>query len=165
MRMDSQGRAGFQLIELAVVLVIIGIFLSAAIPSFTHGNSWRRLEGAARQMGTRMQAARMQAICRRTPYRMIVDRDAGTYAFERLRDDSTWVSDPEGSFQIEGVAATSIAIGGSDSADEILFETRGTVRAEDSPVLIRFFNAAEDTATLALVRTGRVSIRMARASS
>ena len=42
-----------------------------------------------------MQTARMQAVCRRTPYRMIVDRNGQTYAFERRQDDSTWVADPD----------------------------------------------------------------------
>jgi type II secretion system protein H len=151
---------GFQLIELMVVLVVLGIVLAAAVPNFTHRNSWARIEGAAREMSARMQTARSKAVAQRVPYRLVLDRYGPSYVFERRQDDSTWVRDPDRVFEVEGTAGMTTSLGGDPAANEIYFETRGTVRDEDSPAEVRFTNAGNDTATVRLVRTGRVTVHM-----
>jgi type II secretion system protein H len=162
-RREHEG--GFQLVELAVVLVIFGILMAVATPSLNRGNSWRRIEGAARDLGARMQSARQASICARVPYRMVLDREGARYAFERQQQDSSWVRSPDVVFPLEGAAEFRAIIGGSESATLIRFETRGTVQEDDSPVLIRLFDAQNDTATVSMVRTGRVTVRMSRAAS
>ena len=55
-------------------------------------------------------------------------------------------------------------VGGNTGASEVVLETRGTVRAQDAPTQIQFIDHVNDTATVVLVRTGRVSVRMFRAT-
>src|SRR5512135_608150 len=97
--------AGFQLVELMVVLVIFGMVLAAAVPSFVQRNSWQRSEGAAREMGARISIAREMTIGRRIPYRLVLNRPNHSYTFERQESDSSWVRDPDRVFQAEGVTA------------------------------------------------------------
>lgn len=167
MRISSRRRRarqdGFQLVELAVALVIVGIMLAAAVPSFRQGNSWRRVQGAGREMSSRVSMARQKAILRRTSYRMNLDRSAMTYSFERQEDDSSWVSDPDQVYQIEGCQEVTSEIGGSTTADQIVFEVQGTIEAEDAPAEIALANERGDVATVAVVRTGRVTLRMSAA--
>lgn len=154
------GSFGFTLVEMAVVLIILSIILVAAIPSFSAKNARSRAEGAARQLAARMELARQKAIARRVPYRLVLDAGARTYRFETQDTDSTWAAEPDQTYEIEGVENLDCEIGGSPTADEVYFETRGTIRSEDSPTEIRFISALNDTATLSLVRTGRVSVLM-----
>jgi Tfp pilus assembly protein FimT len=140
--------------------VVLGIVLATAVPNFTRRNSWGRIEGAAREMSTRMQTARAKAVAQRVPYRLVMDPDGQSYYFERQQDDSTWVSDPDKVYQVEGAAGMTTRVGGDPEADEIYFESRGTVRDEDSPAEVRFISATNDTATVVLVRTGRVTVHM-----
>jgi len=99
-------RAGFQLIELMVVLVIFGIIIAVAVPSLTRRTTYHRIEGSARELSVRMQTARQKAVSRRVPYRMILNTPSGAYQFERQMDDSTWVQDPAEIYTFEASAET-----------------------------------------------------------
>jgi type II secretion system protein H len=157
--------SGYTLIEMVVVMAIFGLMLAMALPSMTRGNSWRRVDGAGRDLAARMQLARQMAVLRRAPYRMTLDREAQTYSFERQEDDSTWVPDPNRAYPFEGIWRVTSRIGGSVSADQILFETRGTVRTEDAPAEIYLTNEHGDRSAVTMVRTGRVTSRMTRGDS
>ncbi len=157
-----RARAGYQLIELAVVLVIVGLALAAATPSFTRRNAWNRLEGDARELSARVAETRQKAVTRRTPYRMVLSTADATYRFERRDTDSTWVREPDRVYTAVGTSELFVEVDGSavlDSA-EFVFETRGTLRDEDVPARLEFVNSRGDTAAVSLVRTGRVTVRM-----
>jgi type II secretion system protein H len=153
--------AGFSLIEVMVVLIVIGVVLAAAVPSVTERNARNRSEGAARQLSARMQIARQMAVSQRVPYRMTIDPAGGEYWFERQDDDSTWTMDPDRVFVIEGVDDVRTNIGGQEGETEVRFQTRGTLEADDSPALITIISTNADTANLSMVRTGRATVRMA----
>jgi len=161
-RARDAGRRGFQLVELAVVLVILGLALAAATPSFTRRNAWNRLEGAGRELSARVAETRQKAVTRRTPYRLVLSTIDGTYRFERRDTDSTWVREPDRLFTATGASEVLVDVDGSSVADsaEFVFEPRGTVRDGDVPARLALINTRGDTATVSLVRTGRVTIRM-----
>ena len=148
-------RAGFNLVELMVTLVIIRIVVAAAVPNFTERNERYRVEGQAKELGIRIQLARQRAVAERTPYRMNIDTGDRAYYFEKQDTDSTWVMSPDMVYEIEGVYDMDLTIGGQQSETIVRFETRGTIQDEDSPVEVTFVSANQDTATLSVVRTGR----------
>jgi type II secretion system protein H len=167
MRPTRHGGSGFQVVELMVVLVILGIVLATAIPSFVRRNEWTRLQGEADALSARMLEARQRAVAQRTPYRLALDPASVTYRFYRQTGDSSWVPQPEEYFRAHGVAEFSASLGGWPPYDsvEILFEPRGTVRETDVPAVLRFVGTESDTAILTLVRTGRVTVRMSAADN
>ncbi len=55
-------KAGFTLVELAVVVALIGIFAAMAIPNISQWTTHQRLKGAARDVGNVFTIARSQAI-------------------------------------------------------------------------------------------------------
>jgi type II secretion system protein H len=156
--------AGFQLIEMMVVLVILGIVLATALPSFVRRNEWNRLQGEAERMSARMLEARQRAVARRTPFRMVLDPAGQTYRFFRQDDDSTWTAEPAETYRAEGILELTTTLAGEEPPDsvEILFEPRGTIRDTDVPAVMRFVGTEQDTAILTVVRTGRATVRMSR---
>ena len=61
-RRPNPQRAGFTLIEIAVVLVIIGLTYGLVTPAFTNFIAGTRLESAARQLAMALREARSSAI-------------------------------------------------------------------------------------------------------
>jgi type II secretion system protein H len=158
----SRSSPGFQLIEMMVVLVILGIVLATALPSFVRRNEWNRLRGEAERMSARMQETRQRAVAQRTPYRMMLDPSAGSYRFYRRDSDSSWAAEPAEYYEACGAFELRATLAGEDPIDsvEVVFEPRGTIRDGDVPAIFRFVGAEEDTAILTLVRTGRATVRM-----
>lgn len=157
-RLSSE--AGYNLVEVMVVLVIAGILLATAVPSMQERNARSRTEGAARELSARMQVARQLAVSKRLPYRMTFDVDDRSYYFERQENDSTWTMDPDETYSIEGVEEIGTDIGGRVGESLVHFETRGTIEDADSPALVTIVSAHGDTAVLSVVRTGRATVLM-----
>jgi general secretion pathway protein H len=78
--------AGFSLLELIVVLILIGAAAAMVAPSFTGSIKNLELETSARDLITQMRHARSEAIGRQKVYRVVLDRD-GENAFYYLAND------------------------------------------------------------------------------
>ncbi len=153
---------GFSLVEIMVALTIIGIVLAAAVPNFTNRNARYRVEGAAKEVGTRIALARQQAVAERMPYRMVVDESARSYYFEKQENDSTWTMSPNETYEIKGAETLLMEVGESSTSSTVRLQPRGTLLDEDAPLMMRFVSAMNDTAYLSVVRTGRTVVTMSQ---
>jgi prepilin-type N-terminal cleavage/methylation domain-containing protein len=152
--------AGFSLVELAVVIVVMGILISAAVPDIARSNRRRRVEAAANDLASRVGLARQRTIATRIPSRLVLDADEGIYRIERQQNDSTWARDPDEDYILPtGVEWVYSAGGDSSSNNDVVFESRGTVLQEDAPLSVVFENDGGDIYHLSLVRTGRLAVR------
>jgi type IV fimbrial biogenesis protein FimT len=71
-RDDSRGQRGVSLLEAAVVVAIVAIVGTSALPSFTSLIDARRLDGAATRLAADLQFARSEAIARNRSLRLSV---------------------------------------------------------------------------------------------
>ena len=72
-------RAGFTLVELVLVMLVIAIVVAIVAPSFRGSARGRRTGDTARQVISLSHYARTQAVSLGKTYRLNFDLDAGTY--------------------------------------------------------------------------------------
>lgn len=81
MRRDA---AGFSMLELLVALLIMGTIAALALPSAQTSLKNYRLHSDATRIASNFNVIRMRAAAQYAPYRMDIDRVAGTYIMEKL---------------------------------------------------------------------------------
>lgn len=87
-------REGFTLIELMVVLAVMGVLVSAALPSMSEGLADRRVAMVARDVVSLFQRARYMSMAYGRAHQVIYMNDSGAglsdteWAFETLRGTS-----------------------------------------------------------------------------
>src|SRR5688500_895505 len=64
---------GFTLIELLIVLAMIGIISAIAIPSLSSSTERNAVWTASEQIGSQLRQARLKAVTRNTPFRVVFD--------------------------------------------------------------------------------------------
>ncbi len=69
------GSAGFSLLELVVVLILLGLASVLVAPSFTGGLSGLQLETSTRDVITLMRHARSEAIAKQQVFRVVVGEE------------------------------------------------------------------------------------------
>jgi general secretion pathway protein H len=74
----SRDRRGFTLIEMMVVLVIIAIGITLAVPLIEGGFDSREVRRAARQIAATMVHCRVEAVSRSEPQEMIINPERNT---------------------------------------------------------------------------------------
>jgi len=84
---------GFTLLELVVVVIIIGVLMSLAVPSLSNSRG-RRLTEMSEQMVLLINQARQEAVLSSKVWKVIFDRDADSYSFgQRNGSEFEQVSD------------------------------------------------------------------------
>jgi prepilin-type N-terminal cleavage/methylation domain-containing protein len=78
---------GFSIIELIVVLLVLGIMAAIAIPGFSGWLPNYRLKGAARDIYSNMQLAKMGAIKANADWAIVFDTTAGAHRYLVCSDD------------------------------------------------------------------------------
>lgn len=86
------GGSGFNLIEIVLVLVVIGLFVGLALPRIPDV-SGARLQKTARKVAMTLQAARMRAVTLRRYYRLEIDVDAEKILLSYLGPEGTFIED------------------------------------------------------------------------
>lgn len=150
-------RRGFSMVEVMTVLVIFGLVLAAAIPSVSTYLHRDQVRMAALSFRSTCMVAQKRAMATRTPHRVVYDPLTSAYFVER-RTGGVWTLASSDTLRLPD----GLTMDGGTTADPtnhvITFEALGTVQIDDVPARIRFFNAAADTSTVTLVRTGRMTV-------
>ena len=86
--MTRRGARGFTLIEMMVVIVVIAIGITLAVPMIEGGLDAREVRRAARQIAATMLHCRVEAMSRAEPQGMVIDAERNTIA---TTDWGRWV--------------------------------------------------------------------------
>lgn len=76
-------KSGISSLELAVVLALIGIMAVITVPYLGSWLQHYRLVGAARQVASTLQEARLRAVSDNLEWRVVINRDTDTYWLQR----------------------------------------------------------------------------------
>jgi len=85
----SAGIAGFSLVELMVVVVIIAVMAALIVPAMRGTFEAERLRQAGRQILQSLHLAYSQSVTQRHPHRWHFDPDSGRYQVEQLVQDES----------------------------------------------------------------------------
>ena len=109
-------RAGYALVDVLVVLFVLGVLLSAAVPDLGRASRRYAAIGAARQLRADLARVRMDAILRGSTVTVAIDTVSGAWE----------ASDADGIILLSRQAPGSVAIRTSANRQSILFTARGT---------------------------------------
>ena len=154
-RWGRAGSSGFSLPEMMVVVAIAGLLMAVAIPNFVRFNARDRVATAASDLKAALGLARQAALARRVSYRVTVLSGPTRIAIER-RVGEDWVADPAQPLRPHPSVHLDSSFGADPNNTDLLIDPQGMVRSEDAPAAFVFSNDRSDTATVRMVRTGRI---------
>ncbi len=82
---ECHEKAGFSLLELMIVVLILGIIATIALPSFKSGVDQSRLAAATEEIVTALEYARLFALTTNTQCRVTIDATANTVLVQRYK--------------------------------------------------------------------------------
>lgn len=146
----QKSRKGFSLIEMLIVMAIIGVLLSAAIPSWTKYRLNSDLRTAARGVASDFFNTKQRAIGETVEYRIIFNVNGNSYQIRNMSSGEFKTKNL--SEFAEGIEMTSAAF--SFGNPIIIFSARGI--AENGSVILH--NSKGSTATITVNITGRTHV-------
>lgn len=140
----STPNSGFTLLELVVVLAIVGMAFSLVLPAVSRSLRHWRLQGAIREVVTLLKFTRNQAVVKKEPFQVILDRSRNLYWLDR--GEAPVLSDPDQADEKgirlyalpNGVRFGEVTVDGSNRAGErvgILFFPRGSSTGGEVQIL------------------------------
>ena len=94
---SSRRAAGFTLLEILVVMVIVGVLTGTVIFGFTGADAEQELKGNAQTLASRIELARQHALQRNREWGIYVDRDGYRFA-EFDVETANWVERADRTF-------------------------------------------------------------------
>ncbi|MEK6545927.1 MAG: GspH/FimT family pseudopilin [Nitrospinota bacterium] len=152
---------GFTIIELVVTLAIFGIMLAIALPSFLSYLPTMRLKGAARDISSTLQSARMEAVSQNRDCNVSFDINNKSYIVSNPCTNITTTLPTDISFgwgtnvnkNVSGEALPSDGVAFLN--DTCYFTSRGTVNSGS----IYIKNTKNESYAVVISSGGRVDIR------
>jgi type II secretion system protein H len=135
--------AGFSVIELMVVVVIMAIVLAASIPALRQHQENVNLTKGSRELESSLKLARTRSVSTNNPVVVVFDTDAGTYLlFEDADDDGTQDAGETGSGPFE--VPDKVTIGSvSFASNAVTFTPDGAASETGSVVLVNTRSLAQ----------------------
>ena len=151
-QMLSKKQSGFTLIEMMIVIAVLTIMASIAIPNFMSLLPGMRLNGAARQVMGDLMAARMKAVKLNKRTKVFFDSSSQYRICDDADNDAT-VADGEGDVVTRNIQTNYHDVTLTKTADPV-FQARGT--ATGTTVTVTNPSGSKDV-TVAI--TGRVKVK------
>lgn len=146
--MITINKKGFSLIEMVVVMAIIGVLLSIAIPSWNRYRENADLKSAARGIASDFFDAKQRAVGEGVRYQIKFDEENNLYQITNtVTNDTTTknITELDGPITLTNVTFVN---------DTIIFFTRGTTR----PGTVELVNSRGSRATVRVNITGRTHV-------
>lgn len=145
------GRKGFSLVEVVIVVALIGIIATIAVPNFQNYIRNRNLKTAAQEISSEFFVTRQRALAESRTYRLVFDVGNNRYTTEEQTAPGVWTVR-----QTKQVAASAAANDGIviTSSPTFTFQPRGTV----SLGTVNVQNSIGSVATITVNITGRTYV-------
>ncbi len=82
----TEGTKGFSLIEILIVVGIVFILASLAIPNFRSASLFNRLRNSTYNLANQIEQARFRSVSELTPHRVVIDTANNRWSLERRID-------------------------------------------------------------------------------
>jgi type II secretion system protein H len=151
--------SGFSLPEMMIVLVIMGIVLSMAVPNFVRIGRRDAVEAAAYDIQRVLSVTRQKALAKRALYKVVFDTGNRRVSVFR-KSAGAWVSDTAPDVEWREDLSLSLLVGGSAGNLDVVLEPQGTVASSDAPAEFTFTNCHGDSSRINMVRTGRIRVHL-----